>query len=361
MKCEKCGKQLPKNSSKNGIEYFYCRDCKKSYSSKKHEPKHHVFEEYIARFLFKECVKKENEFTKKRWTINQIARLLGHHHRDISKWVNKKVPITTDKKELIDYIRSRENGSDILSVLGLMKSTSISDNLIRITERINAKDEKKINLSHFAEDDYLALINMPIASRMDAIVVLSALLGCKSSEIFGANYNEIFSDNSAIQFPYQINFNNNTIELSKWSRYASGKVYPLSNKMIGIIEWLKSDTQKNMKLLGAEYNTEYKDFLCVQENVDFIRPYLLRNHIQKICDRYSLPFTFYRNNSKGELKICKLMAWFHCMRNSVKQMMLNAGVEYNDVKNIFGFNPLLEKVEPAYNILDKYIVEKTIN
>ena len=51
MECKICGKALVKNGIKNGVQYYYCTHCKKSYSGKDKTPSHHIVEEYIAQLV----------------------------------------------------------------------------------------------------------------------------------------------------------------------------------------------------------------------------------------------------------------------------------------------------------------------
>ena len=222
MKCEKCGKELPINSKKNGVQYYYCRNCKMSCSDKPHEPKPLNFDAYVARQLVKNCIYKTNEFTHSKWTKNQIARLLGYRYQDIKNWLKLKNLPTISKKKFENYLENRENGYDILCVLGYRTVDNPSENLKKIVYR-KAREKKDTShipkerdvFFHINEPEYLRLVNMTITNRKEAIFVLGALLGCRTREILGAKYTDIDYENKTIYFQRAISFEKESTDYEK--------------------------------------------------------------------------------------------------------------------------------------------------
>lgn len=366
MNCENCGKKLAKNGIKNGVQYFYCTHCKKSYSGKPLEPKHHIFEEYIASLMFLKCVKRENEFTQTKWTINQIARLLGHHHRDIKKWAKNKNLPKISEKQFVKYVTSRENGFDILCVLGYCKTSTPSDNLNGIVHRKEKATTPNDNVRfHINESEYLRLVNMPITNRKEAIFILGALLGCRTSEIIGVKYSDIDYNEKTIYFHRTVTFGKE-IEQSENNLFVTYRIYPLTQRMIKVIEWLKNDNERNKERLGKAYNNGFCDFLCVQENGDLFNSFALNKRTQDIQVKASIQTKFvYKWQSKdGSYNEKSKEFQFRWLRYSVKLMMLKAGVSKSDIKSIFGYKQNETKFEPmrqAYDMIDKYIDENSIN
>ena len=367
MECKECGRKLAKNGIKKGVQYYYCTHCKKSYSGKPHEPNHHIFEEYIARLLYRKCVICKNEFTQTTWTINQIARLLGHHHRDISKWVANKIPHNLDKTEFANYIKNRHNGYDIACVLGYTAAIAPSANLNKIIKRkerpITAKNRIGFHINEF---EYLRLVNMPITNRKEAIFILGALLGCRTSEIVGAKYSNINYDEMTIHFNCTVTFSKQ-IDISENNRCITNRIYPLTQRMLTVIEWLKTYSERNKEKSGENYNNFYPDFLCVQENGTPLNSFTLNRRTQDIQDKVPITTEFTDSwlsiNNVSSEKIRSFQ--FKWLRYSVKLMMIKAGVSKDDIKTIFGYKKLgngenqLEIMRNAYALLDKYIDEQT--
>lgn len=367
MECEICGKKLAKNSIKNGVQYYYCTRCKKSYSGKPHEPNHHIFEEYIARLLYLKCVNRKSKFTQTKWNINQIARLLGYRHQDVNKWANNENMPKIKEREFIKYIESRENGFDILCVLGYSTATTPSENLNRILHgNKRAKLEESAKGAHLNESEYLRLLNMPLTNRKEAIFVLGALLGCRTSEIIGVKYSDIDYTDKTIFFHRTVTFDKK-IEVSEENFFITYRKYPLTQRMLDVVKWLKNDSEHNKQLLGIEFNSEYEDYLSIQENGNFLYSRMLNCQTAELCNK--LNFTtrhLHKWKTKDGVRHQKLIGFqFKWLRYTVKLMMLKAGVSKHDVSIIFGYKSWeraenrLEIMRNAYALLDKYIEEKS--
>lgn len=374
MECKICGRTLAKNGIKNGVQYYYCTRCRKSYSGKPHEPNHHIYDEYIARLLYLNCVERKNEFTQTFWTVNQIARLLGYRHQDVNKWANNKNLPKISEKAFVKYIQNRENGIDILCILGYCTATAPSANLNQIIHRKERAITPKISTNfHITEAEYLRLVNMPITSRKEAIFVLGALLGCRTSEIIGVKYSDIDYNDKTIFFHRTVTFDKE-IEVSEENFLITNRKYPLTRRMLDVIEWLKTDSERNRQKLGNAYNDSFYDFICVQENGTLFNSFALNRRTQDIQAKAKITTHFlilwHSKDGVSNEKVREFQ--FKWLRYSVKLMMLQAGVSRKDVKNIFGYktaikspngyiqnNNQLEIMRKAYDVLDQYIDEKS--
>ena len=348
MKCKICGRELAKNGIKKGVQYYYCTHCRKSYSGEPYKPKRNLFEEYTARLLYRESVKRQNKITKTVWTINQIARLMERPHRYIREWATRPIPSDINKKQLLYYIKTRANGGDILYALGYNPDEQMSENLSRIVYRKPKIKNEYYGGIYLSVCDYLKLINMPINNRKQAIFVLGALLGCRTSEIIGAKYSDVDYDKKTIFFHRVVSYGKNTI-VSETSKMVSYRTYPLTERMLSIIDWLKTDALRRDAVVTQR---QFYDFICTDESGQFITSHDLNERIEDIYD----------NLSEIDFE-----AKFRQLRLTVRNLMLQAGVSPKDVKLIFGYRTTysnLNKDEKlyimrnAYKILDKYITEK---
>ena len=369
MKCEKCQRELAKNGIKKGVQYYYCTHCGKSYSNKKPKKlKHNIFEEYIAQLMNENCVEKKNEFTQTVWNINQVARLLGHQYRDVQKWSRKKAPPID--AQLIEYIESKNNGFDILCVLGIRTAENPSEfinEIITRKKRPKLQKKKWEKLFSISDLEYLRLVNMPITNRKEAIFVLGALLGCRTSEIVGVKYSDIDFDKKIIHFHRTVTFGK-YFEISERNKLISNRKYPLTDRMIKVIKWLKEDNECNKNKLDKKFYKEYSDFLCIQENGYFINSNTLNKDTKDIREKCKIETEIpYIRQSKTDGNVYENVRKFQFkwLRYTVKLMMITAGVSENDIQNIFGYNNWshnandFEIMRKAYDLLDKYIEEKS--
>ena len=220
---------------------------------------------------------------------------------------------------------------------------------------------------HINEPEYLRLVNMTITNRKEAIFVLGALLGCRTREILGAKYTDIDYENKTIYFQRAISFEKESVWiLEEKSIFTPNKKYPLTERMLIVIEWLKTNSEQNRQKLGSEFNTKYSDFLCIKENGE-PASFALNKDTKDIRDKLKITSEFAHTwKSKiDNLENVEMRKFqFKWLRYSVKLMMKNAGVSQKDIDIIFGRKYIdsktkLEIMRKAYDLLDKYIEEKS--
>ena len=125
MECKRCGKSnIVKNGSRRGKPCFLCKDCRHQFTRidyAKISEQERDFEKYAAILLIKKI------------SLTQIAKLLGRKLTTVDYWVGRgKGSLSQiDKKKFIKYLTKRENGSDILYLLG-KPNTKPSENLLKL-------------------------------------------------------------------------------------------------------------------------------------------------------------------------------------------------------------------------------------
>ena len=131
--------------------------------------------------------------------------------------------------------------------------------------------------------------------------------------------------------------------------------------MLIVIEWLKTNSEQNRQKLGSEFNTKYSDFLCIKENGE-PASFALNKDTKDIRDKLKITSEFAHTWKSKIVEMRKFQ--FKWLRYSVKLMMKNAGVSQKDIDIIFGRKYIdsktkLEIMRKAYDLLDKYIEEKS--
>jgi len=119
MKCKKCGSEkIVKNGLRRGKPCFLCKnkDCGHQFTNE--VEKYNDYDKYIAKKLYEDYIwnKTKNEFIKTELRLTYVARLLNHKYTTVSQWVVTKQK-EKNTKELVNYLKKRENGLDILGLL----------------------------------------------------------------------------------------------------------------------------------------------------------------------------------------------------------------------------------------------------
>lgn len=260
-------------------------------------------------------------------------------------------------------MEQRENGTDILCVLGYCFAIEPSDTIMKIITRKQRAKKRDNKVFTLTEPEYLHLVNIPINNRIEAIFVLGALLGCKSGEMLSLKYSDIDYAEKTLEINRTITFGKE-FAVTEHSKYISHRIYPLTQKMIDVVEWLKADTTNNAKKIGNTFNAEFADFLCIDENGNFIKPYFLNKQTLNIREKAGITTTYKYiwKSICGTSNYAIKQFQFKWLRCTVKEMMLKAGVSRGDIKSIFD-NKLrsihIGEIQNAYGVLDKYIDENS--
>lgn len=142
MKCKRCqSENIVKNGLRRGKPCYFCKDCKHQFTSEKPiAPKYNDCDKYIAILLDKYYIhyKKIHPFIHTTLTTSHVAKLLGIKYSTVYYWTNvgKKRDKKIEAKQLIQYIKNRENGKDILGLLFPNKvNYKASEKLLKIVKR----------------------------------------------------------------------------------------------------------------------------------------------------------------------------------------------------------------------------------
>lgn len=124
MKCKKCGEEnIIKYGSRRGKPCFLCKDCGHQFISFILPPpsKYSDYDKYIAiklyyRFTYYKSI---HPFIKTELRVTHIAKMLNIKYSTVDYWI--KHSYNFDKKftpkEIIQYLVTRENGTDIAGLL----------------------------------------------------------------------------------------------------------------------------------------------------------------------------------------------------------------------------------------------------
>ena len=345
VKCKICGKEnLVKYGyrGKDDKPCYRCKDCGHQPTNLNHRADH--YDKYVTRWLYgkygnnyiqvnknrllaifnnKPDIPKE---VKPRLTINQIAKLLGQHINTTTNWAtNPKFTNTKiNRTEFIEYVGGRENGDVLLDLLCENGQAIAEATLARITKRKprtrtshkqvvdefgnvgwrivaskeNRQDEREyLEIERATVKEYRqTCVNefcrqveqIPIENRKDAIAVLGVLLRCELGEIIGARYTDFCPNTKTIVFTRYIDFIEGVIKENAYRN-----VYPLTEKINEMVEWLRDNENHNKQILGTAYDNAYKNFLCVNETGKLLHPREVDKHIHYLCKKFNIAIVLY--------------------------------------------------------------------
>jgi|GEM_PF-170021 len=198
---------------------------------------------------------------------------------------------------------------------------------IDITKDLKRPKVPQVEAKYLPVEEFRMIIEIPITNRLDCMIVLTALLGGRRSEMLGLRYDDVDPTANTISFRRKVLYYESAddptvkeLEFSNTMKYkTSNRTSPLNARMHEMLDWLKTDEQFNRQKHGSKYNQKYDGFLCVKENGDFFKPDTLSRYMHTVCKRLEIPY-------------CN----FHGLRHSLATMMLKAGAHMKEVQVILG-------------------------
>ena len=139
MKCKRCGSEnIIRYGPRRGKQCYWCKNCGHQFTNE--ISKYNDFDKYIAICLYYKNTRYKliNKFIKAELRLSHIAKILNAKYSTVDYWVNtgKKNIEKVELLELIEYLKKRENGKDILGLLFPNKVRyQPSETLLKIIKR----------------------------------------------------------------------------------------------------------------------------------------------------------------------------------------------------------------------------------
>ncbi len=145
----------------------------------------------------------------------------------------------------------------------------------------------------FTADELEKLLAGTQDSRMGLVILVTAMYGLRRSEVLGLRWRAIDFDNNLLTINHtltEVNIHGKT-ELhatDTTKNKSSRRTLPLSESIKVRLLALKAQQAENRKLCGNSYNTDWLDYVFVNEIGDIIRPSYIESAYPKLVKKCGL-------------------------------------------------------------------------
>lgn len=198
--------------------------------------------------------------------------------------------------------------------------------------------------NYYTDQELIDLIEVVKNEKLELALTLGILYGLRREEILGITWNSIDFNNKSLTISKTVGrgkYEGKTQFLIKDipKNKSSYRTLPLFDFIADLLKKYKAIYKKNEELFGNTYINEYKDFVCLMDNGELIKPdYLDRN--------------FSRIIKKNGFKHVRL----HDLRHSCATLLLRNGVPLAEIEKWLGHSSITTTQRYAH--LDKS--DKTI-
>jgi len=173
-------------------------------------------------------------------------------------------------------------------------------------------------------DEVNTLFGVVQSSLIELPVMMAAFYGLRRGEIVGLKWSAIDFKNSTITIQHTVTSLSLdgefiTIEKDRTKNKSSHRTLPLVGEFNTILSDLKKKQQDYRKLCGRSYNTDYLDYICVDEMGNRLKPNFITDNFKRVL-------------SKNDMRVIR----FHDLRHTAASLLLNAGVSMKEIQEWLG-------------------------
>lgn len=250
-----------------------------------------------------------------------------------------------DIQDFINYLyKQRLKGSTIAHYTSNM-NTALKEAVIAEIIPSNPMDriesvKKEVYIPEFYTDDELIeLIEVIKAQKLELPLTLGIIYGLRREEILGLTWNAIDFKNKSITIRKTVGrgkYDGVTQFLIKDipKNKSSYRTLPMFDFIADLLKKYKEKYKLNEKIFGNTYITDYKDFICLMDNGELVKP--------DYVDR-----TFSRILKENGFRHIRL----HDLRHSCATLLLRNGVPLPEIQKWLGHSNII--TTQRYSHLDQ--------
>ena len=250
-----------------------------------------------------------------------------------------------DIQDFINYLyKQRLKGSTIAHYTSNM-NTALKEAVIAEIIPSNPMDriesvKKEVYIPEFYTDnELLDLIEVIKAQDLELPLTLGIIYGLRREEILGLTWNAIDFNNKSITIRKTVGrgkYDGVTQFLIKDipKNKSSYRTLPMFDFIADLLKKYKEKYKQNEKIFGSTYITDYKDFICLMDNGELVKP--------DYVDR-----TFSRILKENGFRHIRL----HDLRHSCATLLLRNGVPLPEIQKWLGHSNIV--TTQRYSHLDQ--------
>ncbi len=203
---------------------------------------------------------------------------------------------------------------------------AVKNNLIHSNpaDKIERPKVDKFIGNFYSADEINRLFEIVAGTKLELPVLFGAFYGLRRSEVIGLKWEAInFEDNTlSIQHTVvQCNLDGKRQMISQdlTKSEASMRTLPLVPFVRKRLLRFREEQKENRKLCGKCYNTDYLDYICVNEIGDLIKPSYVTEHFPELLEKYNMR-----------------RIRFHDLRHSCASLLLKNGVQMKEIQEWLG-------------------------
>ena len=189
-----------------------------------------------------------------------------------------------------------------------------------IATLIQKPKHQKYQASFYNVEEIKKLLEIVKGDPLELLITVCATYGLRRSEVLGIKWSAIDFENKLLRINHKVLWlENRFIKSNKMKNTSSNRTLPLIDTIADMFLKEKQRQADNKIKYGCDYNTEFEDYVFVNDQGKLFTPSFISQHFSIIL----------KNNNLKHIR-------FHDLRHSCASAMLSMGVSMKQIQEWLG-------------------------
>lgn len=207
-------------------------------------------------------------------------------------------------------------------------------------DRVGRPKKNKFHGENYTQEELLTLLHLARGDVIYPAILLAGAMGLRRSEALGVRWSRIDWEKRTVLLDtkiveYRENGKKKVEPVEEMKNKSSRRTLPLPDPVVEMLQVQKEHREVYRKMFQGSYNTQYMDYVCVNQLGELLRPSYVTDHFRELLEKYGLRHIR-----------------FHDLRHTFASLLINQDVPLINVSNFLGHSDLSTTAN-IYAHLDK--------
>ena len=207
-------------------------------------------------------------------------------------------------------------------------------------DRVGRPKKNKFHGENYTQEELLTLLHLARGDVIYPAILLAGAMGLRRSEALGVRWSRIDWEKRTVLLDtkiveYRENGKKQVEPVEEMKNKSSRRTLPLPDPVVEMLQVQKEHREVYRKMFQGSYNTQYLDYVCVNQLGELLRPSYVTDHFRELLEKYGLRHIR-----------------FHDLRHTFASLLINQDVPLINVSNFLGHSDLSTTAN-IYAHLDK--------
>lgn len=207
-------------------------------------------------------------------------------------------------------------------------------------DRVGRPKKNKFHGENYTQEELLTLLHLARGDVIYPAILLAGAMGLRRSEALGVRWSRIDWEKRTVLLDtkiveYRENGKKKVEPVEEMKNKSSRRTLPLPDPVVEMLQVQKEHREVYRKMFQGSYNTQYLDYVCVNQLGELLRPSYVTDHFRELLEKYGLRHIR-----------------FHDLRHTFASLLINQDVPLINVSIFLGHSDLSTTAN-IYAHLDK--------